>query len=86
MTVCYKAWYVQVGSIGFCMGGALTLSLSLSGKIECGAPCYGIPSEGHGEVGSLHLFSLGKSLCLYKGQVGVLLALVAVHLTHCGRQ
>ena len=34
------------------MGGALTLSLSCSGKIDCEAPCYGIPSEGHGEVGS----------------------------------
>ena len=45
---------IQVGSIGFCMGGALTLSLSLSGKIDCGAPCYGIPSEGHGEVRSLY--------------------------------
>ena len=44
---------IQVGSVGFCMGGALTLSLSLSGKIDCGAPCYGIPSEGHGEVRSL---------------------------------
>jgi len=31
------------------MGGALTLSLSCSCKIDCGAPCYGIPSEGHGE-------------------------------------
>ena len=36
--------------MGFCMGGALTLSISQSGKIDCGVPCYGLPSEGHGEV------------------------------------
>ena len=41
---------VQVGCMGFCMGGALTLSVSQSGKIDCGVPCYGLPSEGHGEV------------------------------------
>ena len=28
----------------------MTLSLSQSGKIDCGAPCYGLPSKGHGEV------------------------------------
>ncbi len=36
--------------MGFCMGGALTLAMSQSGKIDCGAPCYGLPSEGHGKV------------------------------------
>lgn len=36
--------------MGFCMGGALTLSVSQSGKIDCGVPCYGLPSEGHGQV------------------------------------
>ena len=41
---------LQVGCMGFCMGGSLTLSLAQSGKIDCGAPCYGLPSEGHGEV------------------------------------
>jgi dienelactone hydrolase len=41
---------MQIGCMGFCMGGALTLAMSQSGKIDCGAPCYGLPSEGHGEV------------------------------------
>lgn len=40
----------KVGCMGFCMGGALTLAMSQSGKIDCGAPCYGLPSEGHGEA------------------------------------
>ncbi|DBA95264.1 TPA: hypothetical protein ACH3X3_013158 [Trebouxia sp. C0006] len=40
----------HVGCMGFCMGGALTLAMSQSGKIDCGAPCYGLPSEGHGEA------------------------------------
>ena len=42
--------WLQVGCMGFCMGGALTLSISQSGKIDCGVPCYGLPSQGHGEV------------------------------------
>lgn len=45
--------------MGFCMGGALTLSISQSGKIDCGVPCYGLPSEGHGEV----------SICVLKDDI-----------------
>ena len=46
---------LKVGCMGFCMGGALTLSISQSGKIDCGAPCYGLPSKGHGEVTQLFI-------------------------------
>ncbi len=39
------------------MGGSLTLSISQSGNLDCGAPCYGLPSEGHGEVSEfMHAF------------------------------
>ena len=35
---------LQVGSIGFCMGGALSLAAAQLANINCSVPFYGTPS------------------------------------------
>ena len=34
----------KIGSVGFCMGGGLTLYLASTGQIEAAVPFYGVPS------------------------------------------
>ena len=36
----------QVGCIGFCMGGALTLAAAQHAGVDCGVAFYGTPSVG----------------------------------------
>lgn len=36
---------MQVGAIGFCMGGALSLAAAQHADIQCAVPFYGLPGE-----------------------------------------
>lgn len=35
----------KVGTIGFCMGGALTLIAAAHAKVDAAVPCYGLPIQ-----------------------------------------
>lgn len=37
----------KVGSTGYCMGGGLTIGASAEGVLDCGVPCYGVPTAEH---------------------------------------
>jgi dienelactone hydrolase len=43
----------QVGAIGFCMGGALSLAGAQKSGIDCGVAFYGLPGEAICQPGSI---------------------------------